>query len=280
MWVNFICYQQQIHMIIKFSIGYIKRMNQIIFIAKIIDANVTLLFNHTEIFFSDRNLISTQSRSLTIFRFAFVILSGCIFDGFKCLVWHQRKYLFSLILVLIRPFFLSFLIHQDIQCMYLLIMDCKYWNIYIFFIYGLNCPTRSFINQIIYSTKTVWKDFSKSYLGLIIVLVVEVKQTVVNCLSACSLYLLNLTKVGVGGVQWGPTLLVSLSSHENHFSTSSDAPRLLIKFLWAHINHDAKTFYGPGAEWCHYCQNYLQSYSDLLEIGIYNVNLCIAVHWL
>ena len=39
-----------------------------------------------------------------------------------------------------------------------------------------------------------------------------------------------------------PPLLIYLSSHENHFYTSRDAPGLLIKFIWAHINHAAKTF--------------------------------------
>ena len=29
---------------------------------------------------------------------------------------------------------------------------------------------------------------------------------------------------------------------ENHFYTSPDATGLLIKFIWAHINHAAKTF--------------------------------------
>ena len=37
-------------------------------------------------------------------------------------------------------------------------------------------------------------------------------------------------------------LQIYLSSNENHFYTSPDAPRLLIKFIWAHINHAAKTF--------------------------------------
>ena len=46
----------------------------------------------------------------------------------------------------------------------------------------------------------------------------------------------NPTKVGGGGG------LIYLSSHENHFYTSPDAPGLLIKFIWAHINHATKTF--------------------------------------
>ena len=39
-----------------------------------------------------------------------------------------------------------------------------------------------------------------------------------------------------------PPLLICLSSHESYFYTSSDAPGLLIKFTWAHINHAATTF--------------------------------------
>ena len=49
----------------------------------------------------------------------------------------------------------------------------------------------------------------------------------------------NPTKVGVSN---GPRLLIYLSSHENHFYVTSDAPGLLIKFLWVHINYAAKTF--------------------------------------
>ena len=49
--------------------------------------------------------------------------------------------------------------------------------------------------------------------------------------------------VGVGGgVSIGPPLLIYMSSHENHSHTSPDAPGLLIKFIWAHINHATKTF--------------------------------------
>ena len=39
-----------------------------------------------------------------------------------------------------------------------------------------------------------------------------------------------------------PPLLIYLSSHENQFYTNPDAPGLLIKFIWAHIIHAAKTF--------------------------------------
>ena len=50
------------------------------------------------------------------------------------------------------------------------------------------------------------------------------------------------TKAEEGGVQWIPPLLIYLSPHENHFYTSADAYVLLIKFIWAHINHAAKNF--------------------------------------
>ena len=45
-------------------------------------------------------------------------------------------------------------------------------------------------------------------------------------------------------VEGGPMdpLLIYLSSYENHFYSSPDAPGLLIKFIWVHINHAAKTF--------------------------------------
>ena len=62
--------------------------------------------------------------------------------------------------------------------------------------------------------------------------------------------LINPTKIGVcvwgggGGMEGsnGPLLLIYLSSHGNHLYTSPDAPGLLIKFIWTHINHAAKTF--------------------------------------
>ena len=38
----------------------------------------------------------------------FVIPSGCIFNGFKCPRWHQRKHFWSLFLMLISPFFWFF----------------------------------------------------------------------------------------------------------------------------------------------------------------------------
>ena len=77
-------------------------------------------------------------------------------------------------------------------------------------------------------------------------------------------------------------LFVITLNHENHFYTSPDAPGLLIKFIWAHTDHANKTFQGPGEEWCQCCQNYLQVHSDKSQIEnliIYNVNLCIVVHW-
>ena len=52
---------------------------------------------------------------------------------------------------------------------------------------------------------------------------------------------LTLQKLGDGGSNGLPQLIY-LSSHENHFYTSPDAPVLLIKFIWARINHTAKTF--------------------------------------
>ena len=54
-------------------------------------------------------------------------------------------------------------------------------------------------------------------------------------------YYLTLQRLGRSNGLPAP-LLVYLSSHENHFYTSPDAPGLLIKFMWAHIIHAAKTF--------------------------------------
>ena len=52
---------------------------------------------------------------------------------------------------------------------------------------------------------------------------------------------LTLQRLGEGRPMDFP-LLIYLSSHENHFYNSPDAPGLLIKFIWAHINYAAKTF--------------------------------------
>ena len=54
-------------------------------------------------------------------------------------------------------------------------------------------------------------------------------------------YYLTLQRLGRSNGLPAP-LLVYLSSHENQFYASPDAPGLLIKFMWAHIIHAAKTF--------------------------------------
>ena len=59
---------------------------------------------------------------------------------------------------------------------------------------------------------------------------------------SCSYNSLNTKKFGGEGVQWIPALLIYFSSHENHFYINPDPLGLLIKFIWVHINHAAKTF--------------------------------------
>ena len=41
---------------------------------------------------------------ISYFSSTFVILSECVFNGFKCLIWHQKKHLLSLFLILIKTF--------------------------------------------------------------------------------------------------------------------------------------------------------------------------------
>ena len=70
---------------------------------KTLNANIISVFSLSKIFFETGNSMPSQSRSLTTLLSAFVIFSGCIFNGFKCLIWHQNKYLLSLFLLLIKP---------------------------------------------------------------------------------------------------------------------------------------------------------------------------------
>ena len=57
-------------------------------------------------------------------------------------------------------------------------------------------------------------------------------------------HLHNFNPKRLGGAGWvqSTPLLIYLSSHEKHFYTGPDAPGLLIKFIWARINHAAETF--------------------------------------
>ena len=54
--------------------------------------------------------------------------------------------------------------------------------------------------------------------------------------------ILTLQRLGGAGWVQSTPLLIYLSSHEKHFYIGPDAPGLLIKFIWARINHAAKTF--------------------------------------
>ena len=103
-WLIFICYHQKRHTVFKVFIRYMSRIRQTIFITKHINANFILLFNLLKIFFRDRKFNTFIIKIINHVLSAFVILSGCIFSGFKCLIWHQRKHLLSLFLILIRPF--------------------------------------------------------------------------------------------------------------------------------------------------------------------------------
>ena len=103
--------------------------------------------------------IPSKLRSLTKFLSAFIILSGCIFGGFKCLLWHQTKHLLSLFLILIKPF-IGFLILFG-NLMYEPPDNGLKTEILTFSIYWFNWPTRSFINPTIYSMQNFLKRFIK-----------------------------------------------------------------------------------------------------------------------
>ena len=79
---------------------------------------------------------------------------------------------------------------------------------------------------------------------------IEFKE-VLSLATKQSYFIFNPTKVGgLGG--WGvgvhgpmsppPANLFVITGKPLLYQTSPDAPRLLIKFIWAHINHAAKTF--------------------------------------
>ena len=96
-----------------FFIWYIDRINQIIFITKHIDTNI-FLFSSSIIFFRYRKFSICIIKIINYF--FFVILSGCIFNGFKYLIWHQAKHLFSLFLIFINLFIAFF--HLSCNLMY------------------------------------------------------------------------------------------------------------------------------------------------------------------
>ena len=89
----------------------------------------------------------------------FGILSRCISNGFRCLIWHQRNHLLSLFLILITPFIDFFNLWGN--SVYVLLDNWLKRSINIFFIYGLNYPTRFFNNPIIYSIQSFLKRFFK-----------------------------------------------------------------------------------------------------------------------
>ena len=62
------------------------RISQITFITKSINANVIFLFNFTTILFRDRKFNIYTIKIIKNSLSAFVILSGCIVYGFKCLI--------------------------------------------------------------------------------------------------------------------------------------------------------------------------------------------------
>ena len=102
-------YQQQIYTILngiafKFLISYINKIGQIIFITEAINVNIILSFYLADIFFRNRKFNFFINKIINHFLSTFFILSGCIFSGFRCLIWHQRKHLLSLFLMLIKPF--------------------------------------------------------------------------------------------------------------------------------------------------------------------------------
>ena len=86
----------------------------------------------------------------------FVILSGCIFNGFICLIWNQKGHLLSLFLILVKAFF-EFL-NLLSNWMYVLLDN---GNIDVFSIHRFDYPTRSFINRIISSVNNILKIFIK-----------------------------------------------------------------------------------------------------------------------
>ena len=61
-------------------------------------------------FLDTGNSIGSQSRSLTNFLSAFLIISGCIFNGFKCLLDTKESiYCYCIVIsILIKPFIAFF----------------------------------------------------------------------------------------------------------------------------------------------------------------------------
>ena len=105
------------------------------------------------------NLMPSQSRLLNMSLSVLIILSGCIFNGFKRLTGQQRKNLSLLFLILIRTFIEFFNLQVNNIC-------TSWWwtmnrNIHVFSIYRLNYPTRSFINPIFNPVQNFSKRFVK-----------------------------------------------------------------------------------------------------------------------
>ena len=93
---------------------------------------------------------------------AFVILSGCIFNGLKYMKWTQRKNLLSsLLIILIKPF-TEFLDNE-------LKIEILTYSTSIDLITQLD----SSLIQLSILYKIYWKDLSRIYWELITVLVVE-----------------------------------------------------------------------------------------------------------
>ena len=97
-------YKQQIHRVFKFLIWNGTWKSQPIFVTKHFNANVVFSFNPAIIFFLQRK-ISIIMKLFSTFLTSFVNLSGCIFTGLIGLTWHHKKHLWSLFLMLIKPFF-------------------------------------------------------------------------------------------------------------------------------------------------------------------------------
>ena len=123
---------------------------------------------------------------INYFLFCFVILSGCIFNGFKYLIWHQTKHLFSLFLIFINLFLAFF--HLSCNLMYdfadngLLIEILTYSP----FLDLIIQPDSSLIQL---SIKNIFRINSSR----IKVLVIEIKKTGINSLSPFYSYFLNKT---------------------------------------------------------------------------------------
>ena len=157
----------------QFFFPYMNNIHQIIFITKHIAANIISLFNLIEIFFRERKLNAFIIKIINHIFICFYYSFRIYFNGFKCLIWHQSKHLFSLFLILIKPF-VEFLNLQG-NSVYTIFDNGLKTEILTYsasFDNSITKPDPSLM-QLSIQYKIYWKDLSSMYLELVTVLVVE-----------------------------------------------------------------------------------------------------------